>query len=737
MSALNGHAPTLPQVREQIELIRLQDELRDLRRRNEPGGLAREQYFGYTSNQWGGLVDPADAFRDAGLRATPYGTAGRGDRRDGHNRPFVWAEIDLDFQRAQARWIATKNHLGVGLVETISAYAVRTGYRYEVRPRRTLRNDAAAKELARIGQGVLDDFTSFDQVESGRETHCWAAREHQAVEKGVPDGEVYARVFDQGDGTCLVRWIEPEQIRQPPGTGPEWAFGLEHAPRDAEKIVNVAVDYDSDGTYEVVPASDVAMLRWNVPATVKRGLSDFYSTAESLDLTQKLLRNMVTVAGIQAALPWIEQFDGATFTALQAHVNAAKDQNHPQFPRPFVGRDVNYRKYEPGEIPVIGAGRTYVAQPANVNSAAHAATVQAAMRAVGVRWGMAEHMVSGDASNANYSSTLVAGAPFVVRTEARRQQPLGWFFVSVMWKGPIRSAARAGRFVVGGRRYSAEELSCVLDVVAIPPQVAVADPGREADVDHKDLAAKVMSKQTRRERRGLDDETERSRIEAEARAEAGTPPPAGGEAPEGRSRESADWEEGKHERAADGKFGSGGGGEGPAPKGGAGGKSAGAGKAVEDIGGEIVAAIRSDRSKVPEMAARAGKELAAARADADGAHVRAFDAVKEAWGGRLSPEEEQEILDAIGEDVGPAHDRLEKALDAADEAFDLAPAFQHGLAGRALDARREGKALSKASLNLQKAEAKFASALEEAAKDYGPDSPYMRNFGKAGKDDDE
>lgn len=517
VSATNGHRLSLPEIRDEIEILEAQDRLRRLRAheaRAQRLDQVREMYYGYTSNQWGGLVDPMDAFRDSDLRVTPFGTAGRADRRDGYNRPFVWAEIDLDFQRAQARWLATRNMLGVGLVGTLTTYTVRTGYRYEVRPRAKFRCDAVMRKLASIGQDVLDEFTSFNALECGNEQLTWAMREAQSVEKGLPDGEVLHRVFDQGDGTCLVRFIEPEQIRQPSGTGPECTFGVENVPGDVERIVAYHVDYDGDGQFERVDAADVSHLKFNVPSCVKRGLSDFYSTAEALDLTQKMLRNMITAGGIQAALPWIEQYDGATFSALQAHIDRVKDSNHPNFVRPFVGRDINYRKYEPGEIPVIGAGRTYIPQPTAVNSGSHAQTVQACMRAVGVRWGMPEYMVSGDASNAAYASTLVAGSPFVVRTEYRQGLScFGGLFVRTLWRGPIRSAARVNRFTVRGRAYSYEELSRILDIVPTPPQVAIVDPNREAEVDHKDLAAGVISIQTRRARRGLDGETETTNLQ--------------------------------------------------------------------------------------------------------------------------------------------------------------------------------------------------------------------------------
>jgi hypothetical protein len=98
--------------REQVEIARAAEELRQIRMRERLDHHYRREiresfYDGYSSNQFGDLVDPMDAYRDSDLRVTPLGTASRHDRKDGYNRPFVWHEIDLDLMRSQARWVAT------------------------------------------------------------------------------------------------------------------------------------------------------------------------------------------------------------------------------------------------------------------------------------------------------------------------------------------------------------------------------------------------------------------------------------------------------------------------------------------------------------------------------------------------------------------------------------------------------------------------------------------------------
>lgn len=511
-------------LRSRVELIRARNELRralcEARETQVREALSQRVsesvYYGYTSNQWGELVDPMDAYRDADLRATPLGAASRHDRKDGYNRPFVWAEIDLDLMRSQARWITTRNLLGVGAVECVTDYTVRTGYQYEPRPAPRFKQDGAARALAAQVNEVIEEFQSFNLIELGQgERYTWADREADFVWKSVTDGDAILRVFDQNeDGLTLVRFGEPEQVRQPLGSPPNYSFGILTDPRDIERRIEYAFSYGHPDDWEPVPADDVVHLALNVPSVVKRGLSDFYAGAETFDYSHKMLRNMLATGGVQAAIAWIEQFDAASASALASHVQAARDQNRPDFTRPFTGKSVNYQKLEPGSIPKVGAGRSYIPQPTAVNAASHTATLQAGLRALGCRWKMPEYMISGDASNANYASTLVAGSPFVVRVE-RRQRLYGRHFVLVFWRGPVRAAAKARRFRHNGRVYSYEEVCRMVDITFTAPQVAIADPGLEAEIDHKDMAAGVLSTKSRRARRGLDDETETHNIRRE------------------------------------------------------------------------------------------------------------------------------------------------------------------------------------------------------------------------------
>ncbi len=144
-------------------------------------------------------------------------------------------------------------------------------------------------------------------------------------------------------------------------------------------------------------------------------------------------------------------------------------------------------------------------------------------------------MVSGDASNANYSSTLISGAPFVVQVECEQKTTYKYYFLRFLWVA-VKNAAHCGRFMLSGHRYEFAEISALVDINVTPPQVAISDKTAEASVDAQDIAAGVMSKQERRRRRGLDNEQMKREIaEEQAEEQAGqgqdseAEPPAMGE----------------------------------------------------------------------------------------------------------------------------------------------------------------------------------------------------------------
>lgn len=508
MEARNGyHRDDLPL---------LQQKIREARARQR---LARLEAEAQLLEAWGvepspgyptPYLDPFD-FQRFGWGVGGFAAGGginsagnRTSRQDGADRPFFWSETDLERSRGLARWLATKNMLAVGALNALKNFTVKQGYQYACVAAKGWANDPVAQQLAEQVQRLIDQFSLLNGL---------PRRERSAFLRSRRDGETLVRFFDQGDGTTFVRFVLPEQLRQPLGSPSNWSYGIETDAQDIETPLRYALDYNGDEDFCYVPADEIAHLKLNVDEEVKRGLSDFYCTSDAFDETSKLLRNMRITAGVQSAVAWYERFMSASSDALSTLGGKRKDLNRPQVQHPFSGRTLDYEHFEPGQVRLINGNREFLPAPLAQNTSQHISIAASSMRALGVRWNLPEFIISGDASNNNFASILIAGSPFVNSVECE-QDEYSLFFLRWRWTA-VRNAARARLFRVGTRVFSFAEIQQLVEIHATPPSVAISNKGEETERDHRDLAARVVSIQHLREKRGYDNDKIRQELAEE------------------------------------------------------------------------------------------------------------------------------------------------------------------------------------------------------------------------------
>ena len=135
------------------------------------------------------------------------------------------------------------------------------------------------------------------------------------------------------------------------------------------------------------------------------------------------------------------------------------------------------------------------------------AVLQAELRAIAARLVMPEFMLTSDASNANYSSTMVAEGPAVKMFDRLQHD---------MIEDDLELLCRVvGRAVEAGR-LPADALEAV-DIRAIAPTLAVRDRLRDAQADQILVRNGAMSAATMAMRHGLDPSQERQFTDLEGR----------------------------------------------------------------------------------------------------------------------------------------------------------------------------------------------------------------------------
>jgi capsid protein len=152
------------------------------------------------------------------------------------------------------------------------------------------------------------------------------------------------------------------------------------------------------------------------------------------------------------------------------------------------------------------SGTEYEFPAAGIDAGRYVAVLQAELRAIASRLVMPEFMLTSDASNANYSSTMVAEGPAVKMFE-RLQHEMLEDDIELLWR-VLRHAVEAGRLSV--------EVLRVIEIRGVPPRLAVRDRLKDAQADQILVRNGAMSIQTMAMRNGLEPEQEEHLIRQKA-----------------------------------------------------------------------------------------------------------------------------------------------------------------------------------------------------------------------------
>lgn len=499
--------------------------LDDLRQENELLGVKIEvaqkkailQQIKPLHEAWGDFVGGPGPGTDYDTGATwgqPWMSASTigamlGDRVDGRFRPFWETEQQLAQIRARARFLAQLDCNGVGILEKLTDYVIGTGFKFTASMKK---NVPDVPGLSSFVQEVFDEFF---------EENCFIGdRDREIFGRSHRDGECFIGSYHVGDGHTQLRFAEPEAVVQP-ADGQRIAdhYGLEDEPLDWYfGIATDSSDIETVHGYHVVwqpgnwsdfsflpplrrneyEEGSILHIKQNVDRNIKRGCSDYYPAFTWLENAAKLGRNTAIGAAVQAAIAYIiESVEG---TSKASALNFQAGQADGQYPVPQQGggnRQAIVVKREPGSTVVVPKGQKYIAAPmGDTHSPIYIQVFQQCMRIVGNRWSMPEYMISGDASNANMASTMVAESPWVKSCE-RRQGTYKPHFLSLTWNA-LRNAVMAGRFKQFG--LEGEKgfylLRQAIHISAEPPTLVARDPRMETQQREIQKRNGVLSRKT-------------------------------------------------------------------------------------------------------------------------------------------------------------------------------------------------------------------------------------------------
>ena len=476
---------------------------------------------------WGDLIDPRDYIptdSDLGYNSGSFVSDRVGNRERGEDYPIFRTENDLAMIRAMGDFFAKRSAGGVGPLSTLSNYVFSKGFAITAQAAERV---VAPEELLVAVQKAINGFTEFNGFAGtfDRELDHRSRRHGEALATLKPTscGNVRATFAEPSQLTeptartrMLEDWISDTGLADLDGVCSSWSFGV-HTPEGRHnEPLGYHFVWNATGTnWDYLPASRVLHVKRNVDACVKRGISDFYACSEFLAHSEKLLRNTAMGSATQAAIAYIKEYaEGVT---KDQAVRQQADKATRTASVPTLGgstRTLYQRRFEPNTVLEVSAGQKYTSGPLGSERAPRfIEVVQAALRYVGVRWNMPEYMISGDASNANLASALVAEAPFVKAREAD-QLVYSNYFRDLFWK-VLRIRFEAGAFSAWVGSFA--ELQSLIYLKIDPPSVATRDRAKEIAADDILRRAGALSVATMAQRDGLDHKAE---VDAGAQPEA-------------------------------------------------------------------------------------------------------------------------------------------------------------------------------------------------------------------------
>jgi hypothetical protein len=449
------------------------------------------------------------------------------DRRHGQRWPVFRTQQELDLLRQEARLRVAGNSYAQGLLRNLTNNVIGRGFSYSFSPiiQKGEQPTPEQEVLCKQAQRVVDAFCRDNNWCGGGYPGCAGvvvgSREREIFRrvKGE-DGECFVRFHYQDDGTTIVRFVEPERIRDMGGLPQEgWSFGIRHQMtpfEDVETVLEYRVFWpdpsapgggDNEGTsgagtYEDLPADEVVHVRGlDTPATVKRGLSPFlFDAGRALDRASRVQQNASLGAAYRAATGEVWQHTVGTqaqITSLAAGLPGAL----PARPDPLSGDLIQSERVIPPAVRRVPASMEMKDLPTD-QSESYLAAGQGDLRMAAAAFCAPEFWMA-ETSSGNYSNLESAAAP-AVRDGQCEQIYFQSAFAACVWRA-VRWAQQCGRLPPG-----LEDL-IKLDIES--PAVRHRNELEKAQEDQIGIMNGWKDRQTASEERGLEWELVRRRNE--------------------------------------------------------------------------------------------------------------------------------------------------------------------------------------------------------------------------------
>lgn len=283
------------------------------------------------------------------------------------------------------------------------------------------------------------------------------------------DGEAFLRKYPQANGCPQLRFIDPERIAAT--TEHPHSQGILTNPDDVETpIAYLNTNPQSPDHAEAIDAEFIHHTRFNVDSNAKRGLSLFAPLQEHIEQFDRWLEIELKARKLQSSIVLWRKVQGSP-----TQVSNVATQPSSSSPSDRI---------LPGSI-LTTSGNTDIQflQPStNFGDAVPLGRLLLLCIAAGA--GIPEFMLTSDASNANFSSTMVAEGPAVKLFQAQQEFIIGE--LTQLWYWIIEDLISAGLIPANTTE--------LIQPSFTPPQIVSRDRPKERQADVQLVNSQILSR---------------------------------------------------------------------------------------------------------------------------------------------------------------------------------------------------------------------------------------------------
>lgn len=392
--------------------------------------------------------------------------------------------------RTDARRLVAHNPHARNILRLLESYVTGPGLSVTHQRRQSMDETDPADELPAAADRLWREFVT------GNQSH-YSYREH--ARRAWRDGECFVRKFTGAAWPPQLRFVDPEAIG-PSADAPQ-TQGIVTDPHDVETPrTYLRIDPSSSRLLERIPAAEMLHTRVGVDSNQKRGVTIFLPVQHMLECFHKWVETELLARKLQASIVLWRKVQGSP----QQAAGVADGMSSGITSEPGSG-GVRRETLRPGTVLTTNHGTEiqYLQPNTNFGDAVPLGRVLLLCTAAGA--GLPEFMLTSDASNSNYASTMVAEGPAVKLFQSEQQFFAGEF--TRLWRWVMADAIAL--------RLLPADLFDRIEPAWSFPQLVSRDRPRERLADVRLVESRVLSRAEVARRDGVDPQTMREELQRE------------------------------------------------------------------------------------------------------------------------------------------------------------------------------------------------------------------------------